>query len=74
MEGEGADDVLGRIGNFGKYQLRVIGLVQFVGVFTAWQLLVSLIDIQYQKPVKMLSSSPVVSCYQRLTSGAVHQS
>ena len=41
MEAEGADEVLGRIGNFGKYQLRIIGVVQFVGVFTAWQLLVS---------------------------------
>lgn len=41
MEAEGADEVLGRIGNFGKYQLCVIGVVQFVGVFAAWQLLSS---------------------------------
>eukprot|EP00090_Calanus_glacialis_P003966 TRINITY_DN1295_c0_g1_i3.p1 TRINITY_DN1295_c0_g1~~TRINITY_DN1295_c0_g1_i3.p1 ORF type:complete len:542 (-),score=102.07 TRINITY_DN1295_c0_g1_i3:207-1832(-) len=41
MEEKGADEVLGRIGNFGKYQLRVIGFVQFVGVFAAWQLLSS---------------------------------
>jgi len=41
MEASGADEVLGRIGNFGKYQLRVIGLVQFVGVFAAWQILSS---------------------------------
>lgn len=41
MEAEGADEVLRRIGNFGKYQLRVIGFVQFVGVFAAWQLLSS---------------------------------
>lgn len=41
MESGGTDEVLGRIGQFGKYQLRVIGLVQFVGVFAAWQILVS---------------------------------
>ena len=41
MASGGTDEVLGRIGQFGKYQLRVIGLVQFVGVFAAWQLLVS---------------------------------
>ena len=52
MEAEGADEVLRRIGNFGKYQLRVIGFVQFVGVFAAWQLLVSLIDIKYQNSVQ----------------------
>jgi len=41
MASGGTDEVLGRIGQFGKYQLRVIGLVQFVGVFAAWQLLSS---------------------------------
>jgi len=39
MEATGADPVLDRIGKFGKYQLRVIGIIQFVGVFAAWQLL-----------------------------------
>ena len=34
------DEVLRRIGVFGRYQLKVIGLVQFVGLFAAWQLLV----------------------------------
>merc|ERR1712179_699916 len=41
MASGGTDEVLGRIGQIGKYQLRVIGLVQFVGVFAAWQLLSS---------------------------------
>ena len=41
MASGGTDEVLGRIGQFGKYQLRVIGLVQFVGFFGAWQILVS---------------------------------
>ena len=35
------DDILIQLGQFGKYQLRVIGLVQFVGFFGAWQILVS---------------------------------
>jgi len=35
------DEVLRRIGTFGRYQLKVIGLVQFVGLFAAWQLLSS---------------------------------
>ena len=41
MASGGTDEVLGRIGQFGKYQFRVIGLVQFVGFFGAWQILVS---------------------------------
>ena len=34
------DPVLSRIGNFGKWQARRISVVQLVGFFTAWQMLV----------------------------------
>ena len=34
------DEVLGRIGNFGAYQLIVIGIVHFVGMFNALSFLV----------------------------------
>jgi len=36
---EAVDPVLGRIGTFGKFQARVIAVVQLVGLFAAWQTL-----------------------------------
>jgi len=36
---EGDDPVLSRIGKFGKFQARVIAVVQLVGLFAAWQTL-----------------------------------
>lgn len=41
MEGlaEVEDPVLSRIGKFGKFQARVIAVVQLVGLFAAWQTL-----------------------------------
>ena len=35
------DPVLSKIGNFGFLQARAIGIVQAVGIFNAWQMLVS---------------------------------
>ena len=35
------DELTSVIGSHGKFQLRVFLIVQFVGVFAAWQILVS---------------------------------
>ena len=40
-----SDYITQRIGVFGRYQLRCFLLVQFVGVFAAWQVLVRKIEI-----------------------------
>ena len=34
------DALTGLIGTHGKFQLRTIGIVQFIGVFAGWQMLV----------------------------------
>ena len=36
------DELTSVIGTHGKFQLRVFLIVQFVGVFAAWQILVSI--------------------------------
>ena len=38
------DPLIGRIGTHGTFQFRTFFIVQFVGVFAAWQLLVSLVE------------------------------
>ena len=44
-DGVRGDYITQRIGVFGRYQLRCFLLVQFVGVFAAWQVLVRKIKI-----------------------------
>ena len=39
------DYITHRIGEFGRYQLRCFLVVQLVGVFTSWQVLVSELNI-----------------------------
>ena len=45
MESRQPDFITQRIGEFGRYQLRCFLVVQFVGVFAAWQVLVSELNI-----------------------------
>ena len=45
MGSQEPDYITQRIGVFGRYQLRCFLLVQFVGVFAAWQVLVSKLNI-----------------------------
>ena len=45
MGSQEPDYITQRIGVFGRYQLRCFLLVQFVGVFAAWQVLVRKLKI-----------------------------
>ena len=68
------DPLTQRIGTHGWFQLRVILIVQFVGVFAGWQILVRLIPIINHLINNLIFSSLAVSSSPRLISGAVLKS
>ena len=67
------DPLIERIGTHGKFQLRAFLIIQFVGVFAGWQLLVSYMSrtcpSQNLQP-SSISSRPEASSFPRLTTGA----